>query len=131
MTTVFWSIAVVAAFSAVFTALKWWGKDTRGAVLIACAVIAAAFVLFTVTGCAVSPERRPWMEAGFAYDTQHTVGTNPACIVRIRAPVGFGPLQPDWLIVGYTHHSSCPDERDRHTIDQIEVIAKIPLGRPK
>lgn len=71
------------------------------------------------------------MEVGLAADYGETVGNNPACIVRIRQPVGFGKLEPDWLILGYTHHSSCPDQHDRNVVDQVELVAKIPLGRLK
>lgn len=84
-----------------------------------------------ISGCAVSPERAMYMEVGFAYDTQRTVGSNPACVVRIRQPIGFGPIKPEWLVIGYQHISSCPDLRDANTIDAIEIMARIPLGRPK
>lgn len=123
MTELQWILLVFGAFGAVFTAFKWWQKDNRGALTVAAAVIIVA-ALFFVVGCSISPERRPWMEAGMAYDTQHTVGNDPACIVRIRAPV-----VPGRIIAGYTHHSSCPDLFDRNTVDQIEVMAIIPLGR--
>jgi hypothetical protein len=105
-----------------------WNKDTRGAYKVALVVILLALVAL-VSGCAVSPERRPYMEVGMAYDTQHTVGNNPQCVVRIRQPIGFGRLEPDWLTIGYQHQSSCPDQRDRNTVDAIEIVAKIPLGR--
>lgn len=95
----------------------------RGAVLVVLAALLA--------GCAVSAERRPWIEAGFAYDTQETVGANAACIVRVRAPIHFGPIPPGGLIAGYTHHSSCPDLYDRNTIDQFEIVGKFYLGREK
>jgi hypothetical protein len=49
----------------------------------------------------------------------------------LRQPIGFGPLEPDWLILGYQHVSSCPDLYDSNTIDAVEIMARIPLGRPK
>lgn len=130
MTTFQWTLAVVAVFCAMFTGFRMWNKDTKGAMLLVLVVI-ALMALMVVSGCTVSPERRPWLEAGFAYDTQHTVGSDPACIVRLRQPVGFGPIQPDWLLLGYEHHSSCHDLYDRNTIDQVELVARIPLGRER
>lgn len=124
-----WTLVVIGAFAAILAAAGLWNKDTRGAFAIVVGLIAMAAALFVISGCAVSPERAPWLEAGFAYDTQSTVGNNPACVVRLRQPIGLGPLKPDWLIASYVHHSSCPDVRDRNTVDQIEVVAKIPLGR--
>lgn len=120
---------VFCAFLAYFIVARILNKDNKGALLLGAIVFAAAFFLVSVAGCSVSPERRPWMEAGVAYDFQETVGGNPACVVRVRAPVGFGPLEPDWLILGYQHISSCPDLFDRATVDAIELMAKIPLGR--
>lgn len=129
-----WTLVVIGAFAAILVAAGLWNKDTKGAFAIVVGLIAIAAALLVVSGCAVSPERAPWLEAGFAYDTQSTVGGNPACVVRLRAPLGsYFPeswgIQPDWLIASYVHHSSCPDVRDRNTVDQIEVVAKIPLGR--
>lgn len=126
-----WMAVVVVSFLAYFLARGIWHKDNKGAVAIAVGVFILAFALVTVSGCTVRPEYQPWMEAGVAYDTQEAVGHNPACVVRVRQPVGFGPLEPDWLIVGYAHQSSCPDLQDRTTVDQLEVVAKIPLGRRK
>lgn len=131
MSPVRWFLCVLAAFAAYFTAARLWNKDNKGAIALAVAVFLVGLLLLSVSGCTVSPERRPWLEAGLAYDTQSTVGNNPACIVRLRAPIGFGPIPPDWLIAGYTHHSSCPDLFDRNTVDQVEVVAKIPLGRSR
>lgn len=131
MSALAWFGIVLAAFLVYFFAAGIFNKDNRGAVLLALAVFLLALLVFTVSGCAVSPDRRPWMEAGVAYDTQSTVGGNPACIVRVRQPIGFGPIPPDWLVIGYTHHSSCPMQTDLTTIDQIEIVAKIPLGRER
>ena len=124
-----WAIFVVCGFIAIFSIAKLWNADNRGAMLWASGIIAVCWLLLQVSGCTLSPERAPWLEAGFAYDTQRTVGDNPACIVRLRQPVGFGPLEPDWLVVGYQHVSSCPMQSDLATVDQIELVAKIPLGR--
>lgn len=131
MSSLQWFLVVLGVFATVFTAWGMWNKDTVGAIKAAAGVFAIFLLLFFTAGCAVSPERRPWMEAGFGYDFQHTVGSDPACIVRVRAPIGFGPIQPDWLVAGYTHHSSCADFYDRNTVDQVEIVAKIPLGRDK
>lgn len=129
MDTFKWTLFVFAMFGSIFTAFGMWNKDTRFAYLGGVLVVFAG--LLFLSGCAVSPERRPYMEVGLAYDYQGTVGHDPACIVRIRQPVGFGKLEPDWLLLSYEHHSSCPDQYDRNTIDQIELTAKIPLGRLK
>jgi hypothetical protein len=93
--------------------------------------VALALLTLVLAGCAVSAERRPWIEAGMAYDFKDTVGSNPACIVRVRAPVHFGPIPPGGLIVSYTHHSSCPDLDDANTVDQVELVAKFYLGRER
>ncbi len=131
MGNIAWFAAVLVAFAVIFWATGMLNKDNRGAVLLVTGVFLLALVFIVVSGCAVSPERRPWLEAGFALDTQQTVGSNPACIVRLRAPIGFGPIPSDWLVIGYQHISSCPDIADRNTVDAIEVVAKIPLGRSR
>lgn len=71
------------------------------------------------------------MEAGFAYDVQETVGSNPACIVRVRAPLHFGPIPPGGLVLGYQHISSCPDVFDKNTVDAVEIMGVFKLGREK
>lgn len=124
-----WFVLVVLAFVTYFVAFGVWHKDNKGAVLIALAVFLVALALVVVTGCTTTRDYRPWLEAGVAYDFGEAVGQNPACVVRVRQPIGFGPLEPDWLIVGYAHQSSCPDLKDKEVVDQIEVVAKIPLGR--
>lgn len=129
MNTLRWSLVVFGSFAILFSLFGMWNKDTKWAYLGGVLVVFAG--LLFITGCSVSPERRPYLEVGLAYDIQHTVGNDPACIVRIRQPIGFGRLEPDWLVLGYEHHSSCPDRNDRNTIDQIELTAKIPLGRLK
>lgn len=126
-----WTIAVVCSVALIFTIFRLWNKDTRGAFQLAVGVILLAAILITVSGCTVSQAYQPYLETGFAYDTQHTVGRNPACVVRIRQPVGFGPIKPEWLVIGYQHISSCPDLFDANTIDAIEIMARIPLGRSK
>lgn len=126
-----WFGAVVAAFLAYFVSAKIWHKDNKGAVAIAILIFVVTFLVIFVSGCTVRPEYQPWLEAGVAHDFSETVGNNPACVVRIRQPIGFGPLEPDWLIAGYTHHSSCPDLHDKATVDQVELVAKIPLGRKR
>lgn len=131
MSGVQWTIVVVCAVALIFTIFRLWNKDVKGAFGIAVGIILIAAALITVSGCTVSPERRPFMEVGFAYDTQHTVGSNPACVVRLRQPIGFGPVKPEWLVASYVHHSSCSDLADRNTVDQIEIAARIPLGRTK
>lgn len=130
MSTEKWTIIVFAVFALALALFKAWNKDTRGAFLIGGLVVLFG-LLFFVAGCSVRPEYRPWMEVGMAYDFQGTVGSDPACIVRLRQPIGFGPIKPEWLLVGYVHHSSCRDQYDRNTIDQLEVTAKIPIGRSK
>ncbi len=124
-----WTAAVVLAFAIIFTFFRLWDRDTKGAFLIVLALIGVAAGLLVVSGCTVSPERQPYLEVGFAYDFQHTVGGNPACVVRARQPIHFGAIPPGALLLGVAHQSSCPDLRDRNTVDQIEVVAKIPLGR--
>ncbi|HRP64365.1 MAG TPA: hypothetical protein PK400_13785 [Phycisphaerales bacterium] len=131
MSAMQWTIAVVCSVALIFTIFRLWNKDTRGAFQLAVGVILLAAILITVSGCTVSQAYQPYLETGFAFDTQRTVGDNPACIVRLRQPVGFGPLEPDWLMLSYTHHSSCPMQSDLATVDQIELVAKIPLGRRK
>lgn len=126
MSEIQWIVCTFLLFIALFTIMRWWQKDNKGALMLALAVVIVAALLISVSGCAVSPEYRPWMEAGIAYDTQETVGNNPACVVRVRQPV-----IPERLIVSYTHHSSCPDLRDRNTVDQLEFISIIPLGRKR
>jgi hypothetical protein len=120
-----WAALAVGGMLGALIAIKAWNKDTKGATAIALGVLLAG-ALFVVSGCSVTPAYRPWMEIGMAYDASHTVGSDPACIVRIRQP-----LIPDRLFVGYEHHSSCRDQDDKNVIDQIEVMAKIPLGRKK
>jgi hypothetical protein len=105
-------------------------KDNIGAMKIAAGIFLLALLTLSA-GCTVAREYQPWMEAGLAYEVAGTVGNNPVCVVRLRQPIGFGKLEPDWLMIGYTHHSSCPDLNDRATVDQLEVVAKIPLGRRK
>lgn len=125
MTHLQWIVAVVAAFLlATFIFWRRAKKDMLGAVAAALIVILIGGVLLIVSGCAVSPEYRPWLEAGIAADRANTVGSNPACIVRVRQPVW-----PGRIVVGFEHHSSCPDQRDRGEINQWEVMAIIPLGR--
>lgn len=131
MSAIQWFGVVFAAFMLVFSVFRMWNKDTRGAVLAVLALVLGAFALLSIGGCTLSREYQPWLEVGFALDTQKTVGSNPACIVGVRQPIGFGPIPPDWLVVGYSHQSSCPDLFDRNTVDQFEVRAKIPLGRDK
>jgi hypothetical protein len=131
VTGIQWTITVVCAVALVFTIFRLWDKDVKGAFLLALGVILIAFAAISVSGCTVSREYQPWMEVGFGYDFSHTVGSDPQCIVRLRQPIGFGPLEPDWLILGYQHVSSCPDLYDSNTIDAVEIMARIPLGRPK
>lgn len=126
-----WTIAVVCGVALYFTVARMWNKDVKGAFGIAVGIILLAAALITVSGCTVSPAYQPYLETGFAIDTQRTVGGNPACVVRIRQPIGFGPIKPEWLVIGYQHISSCPDLRDANTIDAVEIMARIPLGRPK
>jgi hypothetical protein len=128
MNTYQWTALVFLVFALALTAFRAWNKDTKGAFAIGIGVVLLG-ALFFVSGCTVSPERLPYMEVGMALDTQKTVGSNPACVVRIKQPIGFGKLEPDWLTIGYNHQSSCRDLNDRATVDQVEIIAKIPLGR--
>ena len=107
MTVAAWTLTVIGTFAVILAAFGMVNKDTKGAFLIVVGLIVVAAVLLVISGCAVSPERRPWLEAGFAYDTQSTVGGNPACVVRVRQPIGFGPIKPEWLVLGYQHISSC------------------------
>lgn len=130
MSDIHWAIIVFGSFAAIFSIFKMWNKDTKGAFMWGALVVILA-AIFLISGCAVSPERRPYMEVGLGYDFQHAVGDDPQCIVRIRQPIGFGPLEPDWLTIGYQHISSCPDNNDRATVDAIELTAKIPLGLSK
>jgi hypothetical protein len=131
MKTVTWTVTVIAVFlAATFIWFKRAKKDMLGAITIAVGIILAAAAFLVISGCAVAPERAPWLEAGFAHDRQGTVGGNPACIVRFRQPIG-PPGKEDWLLVSAVHHSSCPDQDDRGEINQLEVTAKIPLGRRK
>lgn len=131
MTELQWMIVVVACF-VLATVAFWWRarRDMFGAISASLLVLLLAALCITVSGCAVSPEYRPWMEAGIAYDREHTVGNDPACIVRIRQPIGPSGKER-WLVVGVEHHSSCPDQTDRGEVNQIEVMAVIPLGREK
>lgn len=126
-----WFLVVFVGYFLTLLVLRALNKDTMGALVLVTALYLLGLVLFSVSGCTVSPERVPYLEAGFAYDTQRTVGSNPACVVRLRQNIGFGPLPADALIAGYTHHSSCRDVFDANTIDQFEVVAKIPLGRSR
>lgn len=131
MNPVVWFGVVFAGYVLALLVLRAFNKDTKGALIIVTAIYFGALILFQVAGCTVSRERAPWLEAGMAYEFSRTVGSNPACVVRIRQPVGFGPLEPDWLVLGYQHISSCVDQLDKATIDQVEIMAKIPLGRPR
>lgn len=127
MSNLHWTILVIAAF--ILATLVFWRKakkDMFGAILGAVAIIVIAAILFTVTGCAVNPEYRPWLEAGIAKDRAQTVGSNPACVVRVRQPVW-----PGHVVAGFEHHSSCGDQDDRAEINQWEVMAIIPLGRER
>lgn len=126
MSEIHWTLYVLLAFAFVFTLMRAWNKDTRGALTLVLALIIAAFAVISVSGCTVTREYRPYMEVGMAYDFPKTVGSNPACIVRVRQPV-----LPERVTVSYTHHSSCRDLYDRNTVDQIEVTATIPLGRAR
>jgi hypothetical protein len=83
----------VCAVALVFTIFRLWDKDVKGAFLLALGVILIAFAAISVSGCTVSREYQPWMEVGFGYDFSHTVGSDPQCIVRLRQPIGFGPLE--------------------------------------
>lgn len=120
-----WLIAVIALFL-LATVTLWWRarKDMFGAIGAGLIVIVIAALLLTVSGCTISPEYRPWMEAGIAADRANTVGSDPACIVRVRQPV-----VPGRIVAGFTHHSSCGDQDDAGEINQWEVVAIIPLGR--
>lgn len=125
MTELQWMIVVVACF-VLATVAFWWRarRDMFGAISASLLVLLLAALCITVSGCAVSPEYRPWMEAGIAADRANTVGSDPACIVRVRQPVW-----PGHLVAGFTHHSSCGDQQDAGEINQWEVVAIIPLGR--
>lgn len=127
-----WFLVVMGVFLVGFILWGKWNRDNKGAVLWAIGIFALLFFLLSVSACTTTEARRPWLEAGVAYDTQGTVGGNPACIVRLRANLGdYVGLAPDRIIGGYTHHSSCPDLADANTIDQFEIVAKIPLGRSR
>jgi hypothetical protein len=125
-----WALIVFIVFAIALCAFRAVNKDTRGAFTIGAGVVLLG-MLFIVAGCSVSPERRPWMEVGMGYEFAGTVGEMPQCIVRIRQPVHFGPIPEGGLILGYEHLSSCPSQKDLATIDAIELIAVIPLGRRK
>ena len=129
MTDLQWTAAVVAAFLAA-TCLLWRRakKDMLGAITLSLLLVMLAAVLLVVSGCTISQARRPWMEAGIAWDREGAVGHNPACIVRVRAPIGPRGRE-EWIVAGFTHHSSCPDQHDRGEVNQIEITATIPLGR--
>lgn len=127
MSNLQWTCIVVLSF--VLATLLFWRrarKDMKGAILAALAVILAGALLIVVSGCTVSREYRPWLEAGVAWDREHNVGSNPGCVVRVRQPI-----VPGRLVAGYEHHSSCGDQHDRNEINQFEVMAVIPLGREK
>lgn len=129
MTDTRWMIVVIGLFVA--GTLIFWRrarKDMFGAIGIGIVVILLCWLLISVSGCTVREARAPWIEAGIAYDVEHTVGRNPACILRVRQPVGPEGRE-DRVIVSVEHHSSCPDQDDRAEINQLEVVAKIPLGR--
>lgn len=126
-----WPVSVVLAFALAFTLFRLWNRDTRGAFQIVAALILIFALALSISGCTVSREYQPWLEVGMAYDTQHTVGGDPVCVVRLREPIHFGPIPPGGLVASWVHHSSCPDQRDANTIDQFEITARIPLGRPK
>lgn len=123
-------IIVVLAFFFLSTVFLWWRarKDMLGAISASLLVLLLAALCLSVSGCTIQPERRPWMEAGVAYDIERNVGSNPACVVRVRAPIGPRGHE-DWIVAGVTHHSSCPDQDDRAEINQVEITARIPLGR--
>lgn len=129
MTEPQWTLAMIAAF--VGCTLVFWRrarKDMFGAIIGGLLVVLICAVMIVVSGCTVSPERRPWLEAGIAWDREQNVGSNPGCIVRVRQPIG-PKRRENWLIVGFEHHSSCPDQDDRDEINQLEIVAKVPLGR--
>lgn len=122
-----WALAVVAFFVVLtFTVFKRAKKDMLGAIAIAVGIILVGAIFIGVTGCAVRPEYQPWLEAGLAYDRSHTVGSDPACVVRLRQPIW-----PGHIVAGFEHHSSCGDQDDRAEINQVELMAIIPLGRRK
>lgn len=126
MSNLQWTAAVFGVFLVASLTLwrKAW-KDMRGAMLIALAIVVLG-ALTLVSGCAVSPEYRPWMEAGVAYDRSHAVGEQPTCVVRIRQPLVSGKI-----VASVTHHSSCPMQNDAGEVNQLEVTAILPLGRSK
>lgn len=130
MSDLAWTIAVVGFFITVLASFGMLNRDTRGATLIAIAIILVGFIVFSISGCAISEARRPWLEAGMSYDRDRTVGGQPTCVVRIRAPLGWKDHE-DWIIASYEHLSSCPDQNDAGEVNHVEVVAKIPLGRRK
>lgn len=130
MSTYQWTIIVFVVFALALVAFKAINKDTKGAFVIGIGVVLLG-ALFFLVGCSVTPARAPYMEVGMMYDFQNAVGSNPACVVRVRQPIGFGKMEPDWLTIGYHHISSCPDNADRNTVDGVELMTKIPLGRRK
>lgn len=123
--TVFKTLRWVKSFS------DWFNTDTRDAVLVILGVILLAFILITVSGCAVSEPYRPRLEAGLAYELDHSkpvVGRDPVGVARV--------IQPLWVhdsgfnVIGeYLHLSSIPDIGDTNTVDQLGVLVSIPLGR--
>lgn len=131
MTNWKWFLVVLTSLASYFTVTKMWNKDLKGAIGIATLVFIIGWMLISISGCTVPREYQPWLEAGVAYDTQKTVGRNPACVVGVVQPIGFGMIPPEWLAIGYHHISSCPDLFDSNTYDAIELMTKIPLGRAK
>lgn len=129
-----WLNNAIAAFKTlqwVKTFSEWFNTDTRDAVLVILGVILLAFILISVSGCAVSEPYRPRLEAGLAYELDSgkpVVGRDPVGVARV--------IQPLWVhksgfnVIGeYLHLSSIPDVDDSNTVDQVGVLFSVPLGR--
>lgn len=108
----------------------WWNKDLRGALALIALILLVGWLLI---GCSVAPEYRPRLEAGFGYEldkSKPVVGRDPVGVARVRQPVYVHPSGFE-LFGEYLHLSSIPDEKDKNTVDQIELMFSIPLGKPE
>jgi hypothetical protein len=112
-------------FAALGSWRDWWNKDTRGVLigLVITILLFGAFLL--LSGCAVSREYAPRLELGMGVEVSDpVVGRDPVGIIRFNQP-----LIPGRLHLGFQHLSSIPDYRDRTSVNQVELIVTVPLGR--
>lgn len=108
----------------------WWNKDFKGALLIVGLVIVVGFLLF---GCAVPLEYRPRIEAGFGIELDRdkpVMGRDPVGVARVNQTIWRHEPTKFELFGEYLHLSSVPDNDDLNTVDQLNLMFRLPLGKP-